>query len=83
MDRRDITTRARNITRKAEKQLLQDNVKYINCILQDSKVRIASTRSRLMSLVTNQTIQQECIKFISKVREDRFNSQRYAGKQVQ
>ena len=56
-NRKDISNSARNILRIAEKQLLQDRVKCINGILWDTKVRIAFSKSRLFTLVTNNTIQ--------------------------
>ena len=70
--RKDISNRARNIVRRAEKQLLQDRVKCINAILQDNKGRIVASKSRLFSLVTNMTTLQRCIEFINKVREFNF-----------
>ena len=45
-NRKDISNSARNILRRAEKQLLQDRVKCITGILQDTKVRITSNKSR-------------------------------------
>ena len=53
--REDISNRARNIIRRAEKQLPQDRVKCINAIFQDNKGRIAARQSRLFSLVTYTT----------------------------
>ena len=70
--RKDISNRARNIIRRAEKQLLLDRVKCINAILQDNKGRIVAIKSRLFSLVTNTTTQQKCIEIINKVREFYF-----------
>ena len=70
--RKDISNRARNIIRRAEKQILQDRVKCINATLQDNKGRVVASRSRLFSLVTNTTTQQKCIEFIDKVREFNF-----------
>ena len=60
----------------AERQLLQERVKCINNILQDNTEGIASSKSRLFSIVTNQAIQQQCTEFIDKVREVRFNKVR-------
>ena len=71
-NRRDISNKTRNILR-AERQLLQDRVKCINGILQDNKVRIVSSKSRLFTLVTNNDIQLKCEKFIRKVSELKFN----------
>ena len=67
-NRKDISSRARNIIR-AEKQILQDRVRCINAILQDKEGRIAASKSRLFSIVTNRTTQQKCKEFIDKVRE--------------
>ena len=75
-NRKDISRGARNIIRRTERQLLQERVKCINNILQDNREGIASGKSRLFSIVTNQEIQQEFIEFINKVREVRFNKVR-------
>ena len=48
----------------------------INKILEDNREGIASSKSRMFTMATNQTIQQECTGFIDKVREDRFNTVR-------
>ena len=71
-NRKDISRGTRNITRKAENQLLQDRVKCINGILQDSGGSIVSSKSGLFSIVTDTTIQQQCREFIDKVRKVRF-----------
>ena len=70
--RKDISNRARNIIQRAEKQLLQERVKCINAIHQDNQGRIADSKSRLFSLLTNTTTQQKCTEFIDKVREFNF-----------
>ena len=62
----------REIIQKAEKQLLQDGVRCINAIIEDSGNNINKCRTRLASLVTNTTDIDECSKFIHRVREDRF-----------
>ena len=75
-NRKDISNSARNILKRAERQLLQDRVKCINGILQDIKVRIVSSKSRLFTLVTNNDIQLKCEEFIRKVSELTFNKVR-------
>ena len=72
-NRKDLSAGAIKILKRAERQLLQDRVKCITNILQDNREGIASSESRLFTIVTNQTIQQQCTVFIDKVREDRFN----------
>ena len=67
---------SKNIIRKAEKQHVQDRVKCINVILQDSGGSIASSKSRLFSIVTDTTIKQQYREFIDKVREVRFTKVR-------
>ena len=81
-NRKDISIGARNIIRRAERQLLQQRVKDINRLLQDNSEGIAVSKSRLFSLVTNPHIQQQCTEFIDKVREARFNmvTERQGGK---
>ena len=71
--RKDITKKAREIIKKAEKQLLQERVRYINVILENNGKKLENSRSRLLSFVTTMTTQGKCIEFINKVREDRFN----------
>ena len=70
--RKDISSRARAIIYRAEGQLLQERVRSINTILLDNGGRIATSRSKLFSLVTGSTIKLKCIEFINKVRESRF-----------
>ena len=62
---------AREIIQRAEKQLLQDRIKYISGILHDTEVKVDSFRSRQLSIVTTTTMDR-CIDFINKVRELRF-----------
>ena len=76
-NRKDISIGTRNIIRKAERQILQERVKCINNILQDNREGIASSKSKLFSIVTNQAMQQQCTEFIDKVRETRFNKVRH------
>ena len=77
-NRKDISIGVRSIIRRAERQLLQQRVRDINRVLQDNREGIVSSKSRLISLVTNPSIQQ----FINKVREVRLNmvKQRQTGK---
>ena len=55
-----------------EQQLLQDGVKGINAMLQDSEVKLDRCRSKLLSLVTTTTSKDRFTEFINKVRETRF-----------
>ena len=43
-----------------------------NAILQDNECKIAASKSRLLSIVTNTTTQQKCKEFVHKVREFTF-----------
>ena len=62
-----ISKGAKEIIKKAEKQLLQDRVRCINAILEDNRNNINRCRSRLASLVTNTTDIEKCSKFINKL----------------
>ena len=53
--RKDITKKAWEIINKAEKQLLQERVRYINVILENNGMTLENSRSRLLSLVTTMT----------------------------
>ena len=64
---------ARKIIKRAERQPLQQRVKDINRLLQDNREGIASSKSRLFSLVTNPNMQQHWTEFIDEVGEVRFN----------
>ena len=68
------SSRTREIIYRAEKKLLQDRVKCINCILHDNEGNLDRSRSRQLSLVTTTTTtaKDRCIEFINKVREFRF-----------
>ena len=55
--RKDISTRARAVIYRAERQLIQERVRSINTILLDNGGRIAASRSRLFSLVTTSATQ--------------------------
>ena len=68
-----ISPGARKITEKAERQPLQDRVRGINKTIEESGIYISNSKTRLASLVTSATDRDRCIKFIDKVREDRYN----------
>ena len=65
------TEKARKITRKVEKDLLQARVKSINGILGDNTKQTELSRSKLASTVST-TIMDKCQQFIDKVSELRF-----------
>ena len=75
-NRKDISVGSRNTIRRAERQLLHERVKCINSIFQDNGGSIASSMTRLFSMVTDPTVQEQCKEFIDKVREVRFNKVR-------
>ena len=56
--------RAKEIIHRAERQLLQDRVKGINCILWENAIKLERCRSRLLSSVTTTTI-DKCTDFIN------------------
>ena len=66
------TTRANQILRKEEKDLLQARVKSINYILDQTSKQLAECRSKLVTIVSTQKL-RECQDFIDKVSETRFN----------
>ena len=66
------TTRANQILRKAEKDLLQARVKSINFILDQISKQLEECRSKLATIVSTQKL-RECQGFIDKVSETRFN----------
>ena len=63
---------ARKIIEKAEKQLLQDRVRFINKAIEATVNTINNSSSRLASIVSNTTYLDRCSRFIDKVREDRY-----------
>ena len=71
-NRKDISSGARNIIKRARKQLLQERIKCVNGILQDNEGNLAASKSRLFSIVTDTTIQQKCREVIDTVRDVRF-----------
>ena len=66
------STRANQILRKAEKDLLQARVKSINYILDKTSKQLEECRSKLVTIVSTQKL-RECQDFVDKVGEIRFN----------
>ena len=66
------STRAKQILRKAEKELLQARIKSINFILDSTSQQLEECRSKLASIISTQKL-RECQDFIDKVSENRFN----------
>ena len=66
------TPKARQIIRKAEKDLLQARVKAINNILDQVDKEIQDCRAKLASIISQERLEQ-CQGFINKVSELRFN----------
>ena len=66
------TPKARQIIRKAEKDLLQARVKAINNILDQVDKEIQDCRAKLASIISQERLEQ-CQGFIDKVSELRFN----------
>ena len=66
------STRANQILRKAEKDLLQARVKSINYILDQTSKQIEECRSKLATIVSTQKL-RECQDFVDKVGETRFH----------
>ena len=66
------TPKARQIIRKAEKDLLQARVKAINNILDQVDREIQDCRAKLASIISQERLEQ-CQGFINKVSELRFN----------
>ena len=66
------TPKARQIIRKAEKDLLQARVKAINNILDQVDREIQDCRTKLASIILQERLEQ-CQGFINKVSELRFN----------
>ena len=69
------TVKARQIIRKAEKDLLQARVKAINSILDNVAKQTEECRTQLASLISAQRL-TECKGFIDKVSEIRFTKVR-------
>ena len=66
------TPRARQIIRKAEKDLLQARIKAINNILEQVDRESQECRAKLASIILQERLEQ-CQDFINKVSELRFN----------
>ena len=66
------TPKARQIIRKAEKDLLQARIKAINNILVQVEREIQDCRAKLASIILQERLEQ-CQHFINKVSELRFN----------
>ena len=66
------TPKARQIIRKAEKDLLQARIKAINNILVQVEREIQDCRAKLASIISQERLEQ-CQHFINKVSELRFN----------
>ena len=66
------TPKARQIIRKAEKDLLQARVKAINNILAQVERETQDCRTKLASIILQERLEQ-CQQFINKVSELRFN----------
>ena len=66
------STRANQILRKAEKDLLQARVKSINYILDQTSKQLEECGSKLATIVSTQKL-RECQDFVDKVSETRFN----------
>ena len=66
------TPKARQIIKKAEKELLQARVKAINNILDQGDREIQDCRAKLASIILEERLEQ-CQGFINKVSELRFN----------
>ena len=66
------TPKARQIIRKAEKDLLQARIKAINNILVQVEKEIQDCRTKLASIISQERLEQ-CQGFINKVSELRFN----------
>ena len=66
------STRANQILRKAEKDLLQARVKSINFVLDQTSKQLEECRSKFVTIVSTQKL-RECQDFVDKVSETRFN----------
>ena len=66
------STRAKQILRKTEKELLQARIKSINFILDNTSKQLEECRSKLAAIISTQKL-RECQDFVDKVSENRFN----------
>ena len=69
------TAKARQIKRKAEKNLLQTRVKAINSVLDNVTKLTEECRTKLVSIISAQRL-RECQSFVDKVSEIRFTKVR-------
>ena len=70
--KQNISTSARKIIERAERQLMQDRVRGINNTLQTRKNNGNHNKSRLAFIVAQVDLDR-CVNFIEKVRQGRFN----------
>ena len=70
--KQNISTSARKIIERAERQLMQDRARGINNTIQVSKNNGNHNKTRLASMVTQVDLDR-CISFIEKVRQERFH----------
>ena len=70
--KQNISTSARKIIEKAEKQLMQDRVRIINKTTEASKDKGTQNKTKLVSMVSQADLDR-CSNFIEKVRLERFN----------
>ena len=66
------STRAKQILKKAEKELLQARIKSINFILDNTSRQLEECMSKLVTIISTQKL-RECQDFVDKVSENRFN----------
>ena len=66
------TTRAKEIIKKVEKDLIQARIKSINNILNNVAIQLEQCRSQLASIISTERL-RECQGFVDKVGETRFN----------
>ena len=67
-----ISTSARKVIERAERQLMQDRVRGINKVIEVSNNNRNNNKVRLASLVTSADLDR-CGNFVEKVREERYN----------
>ena len=70
--KQNISTSARKIIERAERQLMQDRARGINNTIQASKDNGNHNKTKLASIVTQVDLDR-CINFTEKVRQERFN----------
>ena len=67
-----ISTSARKIIERAERQLMQDRARGINKVIEVSDNNRNNNKARIASLVTSADLDR-CGNFIEKVRQERYN----------